>query len=594
MYRQITAVGVGCMLLTACGCRMLGIGGTDGLRYRVEFRGAEPQALQDAMAASSQCVAREGEPTAEDELVELCLLDEQLMLEVLHSEGYYLGEARCAQKSSKKRDAVVQFHIKPGPRFRLSNVDLQWNPTNSAAIADAPPLVLKPGHHARAEAILGQQKLLQTYYRNHGYPWAEVSERRVVVSRSKQEVAVTYTLTPGPHATFGPATFTGSDRVREKHLRRYVAWTEGAPYNERLTQELKSDLLAGGLFSSVQVSPATAAPDENGTLPLTVALRDRKQRSVTLGLQYWSDDGIGANFSWQHRNMRRAGETLAISMRGSSRELHLETRYEVPYFRRRDQSAAISAMIEDEFTDAYDARVLSLTVGIKRDLTTRIDASGALRAQQSRIEEPAATNTYELLSAPILADINYAGDILNPTEGIRVRIYAEPFIRIAEPNLSFLRTAIDLRGYLPLDKKHHYVIAARGGVGSIVGESHDSIPANLRFYAGGGGSIRGYEYQSVGPTVDGYPIGGLTMAQLSLEVRARVMGDFALATFADGGMVYEESVPDSGSPFQWGVGGGIRYHTPLGPLRVDIAFPVDREPDNTTTHVFYISLGQAF
>jgi len=134
----------------------------------------------------------------------------------------------------------------------------------------------------------------------------------------------------------------------------------------------------------------------------------------------------------------------------------------------------------------------------------------------------------------------------------------------------------------------------RAAAGSLTGENVRNIPASLRFYSGGGGSVRGYKYQSLGPhDRNGDPLGGLSFTDVSLEARFRITESFGIVPFVDGGMVYETTMPDWGRDLSWGVGLGFRYYTLIGPIRLDIATPL-QDRDNNKAFQIYLSIGQAF
>ena len=149
--------------------------------------------------------------------------------------------------------------------------------------------------------------------------------------------------------------------------------------------------------------------------------------------------------------------------------------------------------------------------------------------------------------------------------------------------------------YQPLDYARRYVLAGRARVGSTVGQPRRNVPANKRFYAGGGNSVRGYGYQKIGPlNDDDDPDGGRSLLELGAEFRAQVWGNFAVVPFVDGGTVYDNAYPDFSETFRWAAGIGLRYHTVIGPIRFDIAFPLNPRKGTDDPYQFYISIGQAF
>lgn len=176
-----------------------------------------------------------------------------------------------------------------------------------------------------------------------------------------------------------------------------------------------------------------------------------------------------------------------------------------------------------------------------------------------------------------------------------MRFATTPYVGWYQTSQLFVTSELSASAYYSLDKERRYVLAGRSKVGSLFGESRDTVPADKRYYAGGGNSIRGYPFQKVGPLDDGRdPIGGRSLLELSAELRARIWGNFGVVPFIDGGTVYDSVVPDLADTIRWGAGLGLRYYTAIGPVRVDVATPLNPRNDVDDPVQFYISLGQSF
>jgi translocation and assembly module TamA len=197
-----------------------------------------------------------------------------------------------------------------------------------------------------------------------------------------------------------------------------------------------------------------------------------------------------------------------------------------------------------------------------------------------------------LVSLPSQLDYDARDSKLDPTRGLRGTLDAEPLYDILG-NTPALVAKGTLSSYLALGANDRMVIAARGSTGSIAGGSLEDIPATRRFYLGGGGSIRGYEYRSVGPKIGDEVVGGLSFWEASLELRYRLTESWGIVPFIDAGAAYEDSIPDFSEDIRVGAGIGVRYFTPLGPIRFDVAVPLDPE-GNDPAVAFYVGLGQAF
>jgi translocation and assembly module TamA len=235
-------------------------------------------------------------------------------------------------------------------------------------------------------------------------------------------------------------------------------------------------------------------------------------------------------------------------------------------------------------------------VGLERQLSRRLSGLFQVSLEAGRLsEETKPKAEYKILGLPITLDWDYSDDLLNPTKGSRAKINVSPYSGEYFENFKIVKSRLDLSHYFSLISDGRLVFAVRGAAGGIWGAERTKLPATLRFYGGGGGSMRGYEYQSVGPRNErDKPDGGGSMAEVSGEFRWRFSESLGATVFVDGGMVYDK--PDFsqiGQSFLWGGGVGFRYYTPIGPFRLDLATPLTPRKDDGPLQ-FYISLGQSF
>ncbi len=229
---------------------------------------------------------------------------------------------------------------------------------------------------------------------------------------------------------------------------------------------------------------------------------------------------------------------------------------------------------------------------IERWIRKGIALGAGVGFKVSRIEQDESRGEYRLISLPLSFSADTADDLLDPARGGKIVLQAAPNQDLESKEVTFLKASSTVTRYLSLFKAPGSVLALRGSIGSIIGQSRLRIPADERFYAGGGGSIRGYAYQSVGP-FEGKPTGGRSFAELSAEIRVRVSERLGMVFFLDGGNAFASKVPLEGS-LRWGTGIGLRYFTPIGPIRADLGIPLDRRPDVDDRYQFYVSIGQAF
>jgi translocation and assembly module TamA len=269
-------------------------------------------------------------------------------------------------------------------------------------------------------------------------------------------------------------------------------------------------------------------------------------------------------------------------------------RFRKPGFLRPDQSLLAGLRLAEDHPDAYTSRNVTGELGIERSLSKNLTAGLGLAIRFSEIDQFGDTERFGLLSLPGHLDWDTSNDLLNPIRGGRLHMELAPYWDFTGEGLGFVKAYASYSRYIPVTADGDIVLAGRIGSGSIWGESGNEIPADLRFYAGGGGSIRGYAYQSVGPLKQGEPEGGRSLFEISGELRFKITDTLGFVAFLDGGSTFSEATPDLGEDIKWGAVLGLRYYTKLGPLRLDIAAPLDRREGIDDAFQVYFSIGQAF
>jgi translocation and assembly module TamA len=265
-----------------------------------------------------------------------------------------------------------------------------------------------------------------------------------------------------------------------------------------------------------------------------------------------------------------------------------------PQFQRPDQALILNLRLAEEYPEAYTSRNLTSLVKIERSLSDEVILGVGVGDRMSRVEQLGRIERFNLLSLPLNLDWNTRNDLLNPIQGGYLNAQIEPYYDTYGSDLRFTKGLLSYQRYFHVSSNPNFILAMRGSIGAMEGAERDDIPADIRFYAGGGGSIRGYPYQSVGPIQDGIPIGGRSLFGLSTELRTKISEPFGLVFFIDGGNAFETAMPDVDQSLYWGTGIGLRYFTAIGPLRMDVGFPLTRRESMDDSFQIYVSIGQAF
>jgi translocation and assembly module TamA len=492
----------------------------------------------------------------------------------------------------------VAIEIDAGGVFTLGEVALQGD------AADLVPAEfgLIPGGDAGSNAILKAEAEIVRRLKEEGRPLATVTGRDVVADHATLRLDVTLTVAAGPIAAYGETTVTGTELV-DRDFTGYMAGLErGRIYSPEELDDARDRLVNLGVFSSVTVKEAEAL-DANGDIPIGVEVSERKMRYYGVGGTISNTEGLGLEGYWGHRNLFGRAEKLRIEGavgRIGDTDDYSELNYnagimfEKPGVIGPDSKFFSNLKAVSEHPDAYDRFSVKGGVGLSYQFTKTQTASVELSVDYSDIEDfynPDGAR-HLLVSIPLQYVFDNRDDRLNPTKGFRAAAFAEPTYDTLTGS-TFVKLRGDASTYWALDQASKFVIAGRVAVGSILGAQIAEIPADRRFYAGGGGSVRGYAYQGIGPKDPlGNPTGGRSFAETSVELRFQVTDNFGIVPFIDAGTVSEGEYPDF-SDVKVGAGVGIRYLTPFGPLRVDAAVPLNKGPGDPDFGI-YAGVGQAF
>lgn len=567
-----------------------------GPAYIPSVEGAPNEDLARSLADLAETFRLRDRPPGSRLLLERrARADLPAMEKLLRAEGYLKATLDVAVRT-KERPWKVVFRLEPGPAFLLGRVAVSLAP-DAPRDVDLPlpaELGLQPGERFTARKVLDAEEALLRLLGERGYPFPARAGRRVVADHAANTADVDLTVNPGPRAQFGDTTFRGLAESDETHVRSLLPWKPGQPYDLRLLEAARSALYGSGLFSYVEVAPADALDPDN-RLPIRVGVTERLPRTVRAGLEYTTDFGPGVKLGWDHRNLLGNGEKLGLSLAYNEYIQKLTGDLKKPRFLRDDQNLALHGETGTERTDAYVLALADSSASVERRLARQITATLGLGYRVSRVEDKKLDTEDDFghmyVPAGLLGD--WRDDVLNPGSGATFSVLGAPYADTLGNLNSFFKYRASGTGYLGLLENKRAVFALRGSWGQIWGPSRDDIPADLRFYAGGGGSVRGYAYQTAGNMVDDEPVGGKSLGEVSGELRLKVTEDFGIVPFLDGGSTYEGFLPKTGEEFYWGAGLGLRYYTTVGPIRLDVGFPLNPRSSDDPFQV-YGSLGQSF
>ncbi len=565
------------------------------LPYRVTLSGAGGD-LERLIRRASQLITLADRPPGS--LVALQRRvdgDRAVVQEALRAEGYYAGTADIAIDTSV-RPVAVTIAVEPGRRFVISELSIRPREPSRGPLPVSVPLEelgLAVGDPARTEDIVEAQQNLIMAFARRAHPLAEIVDRAVVVDHATFGVSVSFVVDSGPPAAFGEAEIRGLDDVEAQFVRNRLPWRVGDPFDLARLEEGRKRLVETNLFSSIRLTPADELT-EGGRLPVVVELEERKPRTIGGAINYDTDQGFGIEAYWEHRNLLGAGERLRGRLFFNELGFGGEGAFRNPdlFGVDRDLVADVDATRLD--TRAFNSTATTGSIGAELRLSDfwKVTASGAVEYLID--EDDGVERDYLLAGLPLVVRRDSSDDLLDPTEGGRLVLHATPYYDVTGTTDPFVRLDASDTAYVLVMEDPRVVLAGWFDIGSIMGSSLAELPPSKRFYAGGGGSVRAFGLQMAGPLdEDGDPEGGLSMLAIGGEMRIKVTESIGIVPFIEAGTVYPERYPDFSETLRWGAGLGVRYFTPIGPIRADIAVPLNARGDDDAFQ-FYISFGQAF
>ena len=531
--------------------------------------------------------------------------DEALILRLLKSQGYYDGTVTTSLAQPTKANGPVRAHIvvTPGPPYHLGLIMADAQPTLPPdLIRNALPL--KTGDQIIAVQVLAAEANVSVIMQQSGYPFVKVGDRDILLDGSKLTGDYTLKVDTGHRARFGGFKSDGKEAFGADHVAVMTRFDKGDLYDNRKVDDLREALVATGLFRSVAVEPVatgTFADDGSEYVDLLVHQQRGPYRTLAGEFGYSTGKGVTATASWQNRNKFPPEGALISPAALGTQEQGLTTTFRRSNAKKRDRTFQLAAGATHNVYDSYEAYTASLSGSISRVSTPLwqkvwtwsygFDLSASKEATDGVADFDNDADNYYFAALPTKLAYDRSDSLLNPATGYRASAEVTPLISLSAGGSS-LRTVLDASYYYPMGAKG--VIAARTRVGVLAGGQLADIPPSRRLYAGGGGSVRGYSYQQLGPKdSSGDPTGGLSLFEASVEYRYR-FGDFGIVPFIDIGQSYASTTP-SFSDLRVGIGIGARLYTNFGPIRIDVATPLNRDKTNSEPQIaLYVGIGQAF
>lgn len=576
---------------------------------RMEFvvHGADDAMKERLRAASLLLADAEDKVTAVEDLFTAAQADYGRLLAALYAAGHYSGvihifldgreAAAIPPLDAPTSIDRIRVEVDPGPRFTFSRARIApLGPETELPDAFAPGRTAAAGvvEEAVDAAILG--------WREAGNARARVLRDDVVADHERARLSADIALDPGPRLRFGPTTVRGAERMRVERIVKITGLRPGTRFSQSELDRAANRLRRTGIFSAVTLHEGETLVD-GGLLPIEVAVTEQKTRRYSIGAEVASTDGISLSGMWMHRNLRGGGERLRvegeitnIGFGESGVDYDLKVTLDRPATLTPDTTAGLilgaGHLNEIDYSANHAEFGLNFTHYFSEELTAR----AGLAYEYVKGHDPAGSFSHRSVVLPLGVTWDRRDSIYDAHRGFYIDATSKPFLGFGDTG-SGVRATLDLRGYKSFGKDDGVTLAARLQGGAILGSDVMEAPRDDLFFTGGGGTVRGQPYRSLGlPVPDGsggtFLIGGTRMLAASAEVRARVTKTIGIVGFVDAGSVGAGGFPGSSDRWHAGAGMGLRYATGFGPIRFDVAAPVHGDTGKGVQ--IYIGLGQAF
>lgn len=585
----------------------------DPLSYTVGFDIATEDSdfARQLRRATSVWIDRETPASGSAGLISAAQADYRALLATLYSEGHYAAAISILINGQEAADltlttdlpnpSAVAVRVDPGPRYVFRQTEIEnrpWFNKDEREDDETPLDLFRPGRVARAGTVADIEAQSVVAWRRAGRAKAAVEGREVIADHAAQVLDVTIRLDPGPLARFGPVSVEGAERVSPDFVTYMADIPEGDVFDPAVIDAAVNRLNRLGVFRAVRIEEADEI-EADGSLPLTVDVLPRPPRRIGFGITASSTEGFGLETFWLHRNLFGEAERLRFdaSVGGILDETNPEDfDYQVgvtftkPGVFDPDTDFEARGEVRQLVSETFEEEAAEVSVGFARRFTPRLTGTAALGLEFSDITDDSGQREFLTVSLPVGLEYDRRNDTLDPTRGYFLRSEVSPFYEL-EFDTAALRAEGEARGYVEIFEENT-VLATRLFYGAVIGGDVVDLPTGELFFAGGGGSIRGFEFQAIGLTIDGDEFGGRSKFEAALELRQRIGARFGAVGFVDSGIVSDDIVPGSGN-YKVGIGAGVRYYSGLGPLRFDVATPVNGD-DGDPAIAVYIGIGQAF
>ena len=572
----------------------------------IDLQGVADDDLREALRGGSllfeQALLEKNQPSP-SEVLGAAQADYKRLLAVLYNNGHFGGSVRITvngreaasilQVEPQSSISDIRIDVDPGPKFAFGRARI-------APIAEGTELPegFAEGQTASRSVLKNTVSAGITGWREQGHAKAALTGQELIADHPSRRIRADLTLEPGPRLRFGPLVVLNESDVRRQRILDIAGLPEGEVFSPEEIRLSTERLRRTGAFSAVALSEAEEI-GPGDTLAINAQTTDAAKRRLGFGAELSTLEGLTVSAFWLHRNLLGGAERLRLDVEVSGigggsggTDYSLGARFERPATFNEDTDFYALALLEQLDEVSYFSRQFDLEAGIERIASPERTYTLGLGLRTAKTRDVFGENSYTLLTLPLSAEFDYRDNRFDAKNGYFIKADVMPFVAISGAD-NGVRSFVDARGSKTFGTARPVTLALRGQFGSVYGPELSTAPADYLFYSGGGGTVRGQEYQSLGVAVGTDQTGGRSFAGLSAEVRVGITDNIGLVGFADAGYIGEEEFYDGSGTWHSGAGLGLRYNTAIGPIRLDVAVPTSG-PDTDENFQVYIGIGQSF
>ncbi len=526
--------------------------------------------------------------------------DKKILIKLLQSHGHY-GAHCTAQHRTVDEKTTVVFIVEEVEQYKYKKIEVNFLSGDTYSLSLKKELV-EDLHKLKGEGVDAKTldkafSVFKDKAAEAGFPFAKIKDHCLIMDTDPKMASLVINISLGKRVFFGRIDVSGSPSIPHSYIRNRAPWCRDSLFQRTKLNEYQDILYRTELFDRVSIT-ANEDQIEGHNIQIDVNTKESKQRSIYAAAEYSLGDGAGAKVGWEHRNLTGQADKLSPNLTISQREQEASVSYILPDFWKIDTWLKASVEVQQSDTKAYKDKGAYGFFSLETRYNEHTTYFYGVSTEKSKVKRSGQTQDNLIFGFPVGLTITDVNSLLNPTEGFKFSTMATPEIGVIESDQILTQVVVNASHYFPVTQETTWANRIRAG--SILGASNKAIPADHRFYAGGGGSVRAYAYQLAGPLDSrNKPLGGRSILDGSTELRQRLSSDWGVVAFFDGAYVMPKSLPSFKKDFYYGVGAGIRYYTDFGPIRLDVAVPLKANKDSSGKNInrpiqFYISIGQSF